>query len=819
MLLINLNGNWQMKRTNEKSWLPASVPGSMYNDLLNAGKMEDPFFRDNENSSLLLSKFDYEYKKSFQVAAGTLNHDEVTLRCEGLDTLAEIFINNKFLAKTNNMHRTYSFNVKDLLVEGENLIYILFSSPLEYIEKKQVLDPLTGGDIPGVSHLRKAHHMFGWDWGPKLPDVGIWRNISIVSFDTGKITDVYFTQNHLDNKVDLDIRLTHENFSNLSLGALIKITSPKGNIIDKKVLLKNKEEHINITIVNPELWWPNGFGEHPIYNIEISLLNQETILDTKIYNIGLRTITINQEKDQWGKSFAFEVNGIKLFSMGGDYIPEDSLIARTSKEKTEKLIKTCIASNFNTIRVWGGAYYPDDYFFDLCDEYGLIVWQDHMYACCTYRFDKDFKENIIEETIDNVKRIRHHASLGLWCGNNELEVAWAEWGWTDKSSPQLKADYIKQFEVLLPELTNSLDPNTFYWLASPSSEGSFEKPNDDNYGDMHYWGVWHGREPFTAFRNHYPRFMSEFGLQSFPSLKTVKSYTLPEDRNIFSYVMESHQKSGTGNEKIMYYISETYKYPKDFDALLYASQLIQAEGIRYGVEHYRRNRGRCMGALYWQLNDCWPVASWASLDYFGRWKALQYTAKRFFSPILISACEEGTKVSLHVSNETLSKVSGNLIWRLRTSSSEIIDSAESSVDVSPLSSSKFEDLDFETKLDSDYKKRDTYLEYEFVVAGRIVSFGTVLFVKSKHFNFKQPEISVQIEEKKNEFLLYVTSKAFAKFIELDFVKADGIFDDNYFDLSADTIKTVAINKSDISETISIEDFKSQLKIRSLIDTF
>jgi beta-mannosidase len=553
--------------------------------------------------------------------------------------------------------------------------------------------------------------------------------------------------------------------------------------------------------------------------VEVSLKDEESVLDSKSLRIGLRTMTVNTDKDEWGEAFTFEVNGVQIFSMGADYIPEDNIIARCSREKTEKLIKTCIDSNFNSIRVWGGAYYPEDYFYDLCDEYGLLIWQDHMFACCAYRFTDEFKENITNEIADNMKRLRHHASLGLWCGNNELEMAWVDWGWSEKFSPKLKADYIKQFEVVQPEIAKEMDPNTFYWLASPSSTGSFDKPNDENYGDMHYWGVWHGRHPFTAFRNYYPRYMSEFGLQSFPSLKTVESFTLPKDRNIFSYVMESHQKSGTGNEKILYYIGETYKYPKDFDSLLYASQLIQAEGIRYGVEHYRRNRGRCMGAIYWQLNDCWPVASWASIDYFGRWKALQYAAKKFFAPVMVSACEDGTDVSLHVANETMKKVSGKLVWKLRNARSNVIESCEKVVEVDALASLKCEELDFSVTLNNDEKKREAYLEFEFIIDGISVSSGTVLFVKSKHFSFENPEVTVDIKEQGDKFIFNVSSKAYARFVEIDFKDNDAILSDNYFDLSAGEVKTLELEKGNLSKQASLEELKKQLKVRSLFDTF
>lgn len=821
MHLLNLNGKWQMKRVDETEWIEAAVPGSMYNDLMSAGKLEDPFYRDSEYSALELSEFDYEYKRSFTVEKVLLEHEKVVLLCEGMDTLCEVFVNGENILVAQNMHRTYEVDIKNVLLAGENTINVIFRSPVEYCLKKQAGLQLTnaGDAVQGISHLRKSHCMFGWDWGPKLPDMGIWRNISIRGYNISRIDDVYITQQHTNGKVGLDIRIRLDKWAGSNSDIDVRIISPKGFVNDCKMSTKCKEEHVKIQIDNPKLWWPNNFGSQPLYNVEVSLKKDGEILDSSTFRIGLRTLTVTREKDQWGESFAFEVNGVGIFSMGADYIPEDNILARCNRERTEKLIKSCAKANFNSIRVWGGANYPEDYFYDLCDEYGLIVWQDHMYACGTYNLSEEFKENITHETIDNMKRIRHHASLGLWCGNNEMELGWTNWGWSQTCPPKQKADYIKQFEVLLPEIAKEVDPDTFYWLASPSSTGSFDNPNDENCGDMHFWGVWHDKLPFTDYRKIFPRFMSEFGIQAFPSLKTIETFTLPEDRNIFSYVMESHQKNGTGNEKILYYIAQNYKYPKNFDSLIYASQLIQAEGLRYGVEHWRRNRGRCMGAIYWQLNDCWPVTSWSSIDYFGRWKALHYAAKRFFAPVLVSACEEGTKVSLHVSNETRDCVSGVLSWSLRDAQSNVIEKFEKYGRVDALISQEIEVIDFSRTLDTITKQRNAYLEYSFSVGDETISSGTVLFVKSKHYGFLDPEITVNVTEEKDKYIVQVSTNAFARFIELDLIDADAIFSDNFFDLSAQQIKKVEVKKADISKILSLEEMKVQLKFRSLFDTF
>lgn len=820
MQLIDLNGKWKMKRLHEPKWLEASVPGSVYHDLLNAGKMPDPFYREQEYEVLELSNYDYEYKRSFQLEAGVLEHDRVFLLCEGLDTLCELYLNGTNILNSDNMHRTYEVDIKSLLTTGDNTIHAIFRSPVEFTLRKQAELPLSGcaDAVEGISHLRKAHSMFGWDWGPKLPDLGIWRSLSIQGYNSARLDDVYITQFHEKDKVTLDVRVRTESWQAADREIVVKVHTPAGLCMEHRMSeMIGTDHHIALEIMEPELWWPNNLGAQPLYNVEVAIEEKAQELDRRELRIGLRTITVKQEEDQWGESFAFEVNGVLIFSTGADYILEDNLLPRVTRDRTDRLLQSCVAANFNTIRVWGGGYYPDDYFYDLCDEYGLIVWQDHLYACGIYALTEAFEENITHETIDNMKRLRHHASLGLWCGNNEQELAWDEWDWEKHYSLQLKADYIKHYEVLLPAIAKEIDPNTFYWRASPSSKGSFDKPNDENYGDMHYWGVWHGKEPFTDYRKLYPRYMSEFGLQSFPGLKTIESFTLPEDRNIFSYVMESHQKNNTGNEKILYYIGETYKYPKDFESVLYASQLIQAEGMRCGVEHWRRHRGRCMGALYWQLNDCWPVASWSSIDYYGRWKAMHYAAKHFFAPLLISAHDEGMKVSLHVSNESRAQVIGELSWRLLTTTSEVLLEGTKPVKIAALSTAEFDQLDFAHILDTKEKKRETYLEYSFEVEGETKSGGTVLFVKPKHFSFVDPELEAVLNEEQDQFVITVKAKAYARFVGLDFKERDAIFSDNYFDMSGGTTRTITIAKKDLDKLATTEELRAQLTVRSVFD--
>lgn len=813
--MISLNGIWKMKNTKNNRWIEGLVPGSVFNDLLKAELIKDPFYRDNEEEVLREAEFDYEYKKEFFISKELLNEDQLLLCCEGLDSLCKIEINGKVVAETNNMHRSYEFDIKGFLKVGENEIHITFYSPTKYIEKRFKEQYIWGANaMDGFPYLRKSHHMFGWDWGPRVPDMGIWRNIYIKPGSITKLEDIYVTQEHRDNEVELDLKIRHLKLRNNNLEIAVKLTSPSGEIFEKIQKIKNLESNIKLNISNPQLWWPNGYGQHPLYNLQVKLLNENNVIDKKEFKIGLRIVTVRREKDQWGESFEININGISIFAMGADYIPEDNILARCSKERTEKLIKDCIEANMNCIRVWGGGYYPEDYFYDLCDEYGLLVWQDFMFACADYELSKEFEENISAELKDNIKRIRHHASLALYTGNNENESALKHWGIQKREATD--KDYIRQYEELFPSIVKKYDPNTFYWPSSPSKSGSFKELDNDNIGDAHYWEVWHGLKPFTEYRKHYFRFVSEFGFESFPSIKTIKSFTLPEDRNPFSYIMENHQKHPGGNGKISYYISEYLKYPNGLENMLYASQITQAEAIKCGVEHWRRNRGRCMGAIYWQLNDCWPTASWSSIDYYGRWKALHYFAKKFFAPVLVSAKEEGTKVELHVTNETMNVFSGKITWRLRDNLG-ILEEQVKELAVDALNTAMVEEHDFKDKIVTKEDTRKLYVEYFLEREGSIVSSGTVLFVKPKHFEFLNPEISWEVSENINYFIIKLRTNNFTKYIQLDLAKEDCIFDDNFFDMTGNEIKVVKAAKASLSREMALEEFKKQLKIKTIFD--
>ena len=799
MRTFSLNGAWSLEIPGSPfAVVPATVPGSVYHDLLTAELIPDPFYRDNEMEALKLMDNDFLYSRSFEIGADLLTGDKVLLRAEGLDTIADIIINGKAVGCANNMHRIWEFDVKDILIPGENTISVRFASPTRYIKEAYAASVADGSSdaMVGFPHIRKAHCMFGWDWGPRLPDAGIWRDISIISIDTARIRDVRVDQFHEDGKVRLKVLTNLTRYTEGDVSVAVSVTGPDGSVLTAEGC------DCEITVENPELWWPAGLGQQPLYTVKVELGE----LDVWQRRIGLRTMTVTRKKDQWGESFSHCVNGVDVFAMGADYIPEDNLLPRVNPERTRRLLEDARAANMNCVRIWGGGYYPDDFFYDICDELGLLVWQDFMFACAVYNLSEEFEDNITAEFVDNVRRLRHHASLALWCGNNEMEdfVDKGEW----VSCHRQKADYIKMYEYIIPKVLKAEHPQAFYWPASPSSGGSFDDPQDPNRGDVHYWMVWHGLLPFTDYRNHLFRYVSEFGFQSFPCMETIESFTEPEDRNVFSYVMEKHQRNASANGRIVSYLSQMYLYPREMTDLVYASQLLQAQAMQYGVEHWRRNRGRCMGAVVWQLNDCWPVASWASIDYFGRWKALHYYEKRFFAPVLISCHEEGilsqnTNVNaepfnleksahLNVSNETLKDFRGTAQWSLRRPDASVVEEGEFQVECPAMSAVWLPKQDF-----SQYGTYDVYYSYRLLdEAGSLVGEGSVLFCAPKHFKFADPKLNAFVKDDE----IIVTAEGYARSVEI-MAGADVVLSDNYFDMDGG-VKAVKIVRGNV-DSVSV----------------
>jgi len=822
MQTCTLNGTWQLSAGHRSlESVDMQIPGTVLSGLLAAGKIKDPFYRTNEDATRALFWKDYVFTRTFDVDEELLAQQHIVLVCEGLDTLAEISINGTFLAKTDNMHRTWKFQAKKLLHPGKNEIQIVFRSVLRFIEDypyeaHKKINYIPCGSMKGNQLLRKAHSMFGWDWGPQTIDAGIFRDIYLQGYSHARIEDIRIHQQHTKNvSVQTSITLS-ESVPGQKL--CVELSEDGADKPLQTKLCKTNADGVaavDFVIENPKLWWPNDYGDQPLYIVRTTLLDEDgTSLESLTRRIGLRTLTISQEKDEWGNEFAFCVNGVKIFTRGGNYIPDDCLYTRITEKKLDYILESCRRAHFNCVRVWGGGYYPSDAFYDLCDEKGLIVWQDLMYACNVYDVTDAFAENCRQETYDNVRRLRHHASLGLWCGNNEIESAWDHWGDFQKETPYLRADYIRLFEEVLPKAVQEADGETFYWHSSPSSGGCFDNPDDANRGDTHYWDVWHGQKPFTDYRKYFFRFCSEFGFQSFPCAKTVNSFTLEDDRNIFSRVMESHQKNDAANGKMLYYLSENLRYPKDLTHLLYASQVLQGMAIKYGVDHWRRNRGRCMGTLYWQINDDWPAPSWSSIDYFGRWKALHYMAQKFYAPHAVSMTLEDHRCHVYFSNESFETTEYSLTLSIRDLSGNVLETYETKGNSPAFSAIETAVVDICSWED---QKDDIFLEAVIHTKDQKVLKDVETLVPYKYLNLKNPVISTEAEETNDAFILHISSDCFAPFVALDFDDADVIFSDNFFHLTDKTVQDIIVKKEDILQGHfeNAEDFRKRLQILSL----
>lgn len=809
----NLDNKWTM-RTEKYGTLPCKVPCSLYSVLLDNKKIPDPYYRENEYISTPLSDMDCKFTTEFECSDELLAAERKILSFGGIDTISEIFVNGVKVGKSDNMHCALKIDISGV-IKKHNMITVKITSPTKIIAQMQQNRPLWGvaSTMAGYPHMRKAHCMFGWDWGPKLPDMGIWRSVELTAVNGALITDTRISQQHSESFVNVDIFVN----SDFEFGRCkVTITSPDRETFTAESNANAASASVSIGISDPQIWWANGLGKQPLYNVVTEIFDKNGVkTDEKRERIGLRTLIIIRDKDEWGEEFCFKLNGEKVFAMGANYIPEDQLIARRSEKRTRRLLEDCAVANYNTIRVWGGGFYPDDWFYDICDELGLIVWQDFMFACSAYLLTKTFEKSVREEVRQNVLRLRNHASLGLWCGNNEIESAWEGWGLPD--DPQAKADYLTIFEEIIPQILAKTDPETSYHPSSPSSGGGFKQSSSNHAGDMHYWDIWHNLKSIEDFRKYYYRFCSEYGFESVPALKTMLTIADPArgDLDLMSPVMEAHQKCVQGNEKLMFYLAQMVRYPYDFAQLIYSSQLLQADCIRSSVEHMRRARGRCMGSLYWQVNDSNPVISWSSVDYFGRWKALHYYAKRFYAPVLLSLNDSDiSALKFNISNETLSSVSGEVYWNLRDNKSEILDSGHFAANVNAMSACGFAPIDLSKLLSTEHDKRARYIEYRLEIGGKTVSRGSTLFTRPKTFEFIRPNIEISAKDIGDSWEITLKSDVFTKSVCLDLTDRDAVFDDNWFDIHGDEVR-VNLFKSRVSAPFaSADELLEKLTVRS-----
>jgi beta-mannosidase len=813
-----INNNWKFKEVNGQISGIATVPGTIHTDLINNKIIEDPFYRLNEKKIQWIDKKDWEYTTILNITNEEFKKDNIVLDFDGIDTYADIYFNDSIILHTDNMFRKWEVNIKSIAKLGDNSLKIILHSPikigLELLSSSPYSYPAINdqsengelGDKKVSVFTRKAGYHYGWDWGPRLVTSGIWKPVKLKLWNTIKISDVFIKQTKISKaeaELDFDIELA----INDSFSGSIKIVNRDNELIyavsEFNLNAGTRKISIPVSIKEPKLWWSNGLGDPNMYDFSIKLFDKNNNeIDNKVLSTGLRSIKLIREKDSIGESFLFQLNGVPVFIKGSNYIPNDSFLPRVSLDDYKKVVKDAVDANMNMLRVWGGGIYENDTFYKLCDEKGIMVWQDFMFACAMYPGNENFLSNIKQEAIDNVIRLRNHPSIALWCGNNEINTAWHHysdggWGWKENFSPEqrdkMQKAYLDIFHDILPNVIKNYTDGDDYWPSSP--QAGFEPENHAGYentaGDMHYWGVWHGKHPFEDFEKYKARFMSEYGFQSFPDIETVKKYALPEDFNIESEVMSSHQRSGIGNLRIKEYMEWEYKLPTDFKNFLYMSQVLQAHGVKTAIEAHRRAMPYCMGTMYWQINDCWPVASWSSTDYYHKWKALHYAVKKAYEPILLTIHKQNNDITVHAVSDELVDITSKLKLTILNFKGKIISQKEINVNINQNTSTELFKIS-EKDILNEYKKNEVVLKVELFNAKKLLAENLFYFVKPKDLKLQNPEINIKIVKKEGKKYLQVSTTSLVKNLYINYPNQSFFLADNYFDLLPNTIKQIEI---------------------------
>lgn len=810
---------WSFCDASVEIWRDAVVPGCVHRDLLRLGLIPDPFFGCNEHEVQWVGDRDWIYRGEFEVADAVLQEAVVELVAEGLDTLATVAVNGHEVWRGDNMFVGMRVNVTEHLRPGSNVLAVRFDSATQHLAEvrrshrpREINDPVGGG-----TKIRKQQCQFGWDWAPRLVTAGIWRDLRLESWSSNRIVDVRVTQRHGGQGV--------------SLKFVSELARPSSTV-EWRGTVSLKEEVVaevaneRAQIVCPLLWWPGGQGAQPLYEVRLELWEQGRHLDTWSRRIGLRTVELERKPDQWGESFQFVVNGRPVFAKGASWIPAHSFVGGLSRADYEPLLRSAVAANMNMLRVWGGGIYEHECFYDLCDELGLLVWQDFMFACTLYPGDAAFRRSVKQEATYQVRRLRHRACLALWCGNNELELL----NEADLAQPKQAKAYDAIFRGILPTVVQRHDGVTPYWRSSPSDASG--KPDPERSGNTHFWDVWHLRKPVKDYELRAFRFVSEFGMQSFPSGETARTFCPPEQLNVFSPVMENHQKNPIGNQVILDYISRRYRFPKDYESLAYLSQLNQAHCIQVGVEHYRRNRPRSMGTLYWQFNDCWPVASWSSLEFGGAWKALHWAARRFYAPLLVSVQVRGdetvgignrlrstvSEVTLHTINDLPDEFDGELGWEVwHASEGRVLDAGRETVRLRALDATRQTVLDLAEPI-ARHGRDQLILRVALKVQGREVSEQTVFLTPPRCLELARVAPTVRCAARTAEsWNITFVSPVFQHGCRFALEDVDCLeVSDNWFDLYPGREKKVTVT---LAQSIEQEEMERAVRFRSLVESY
>ncbi len=808
---IPINNNWQFRQVGTLNWKKANVPGCIHTDLLNNKLIPNPYFADNEKKLQWIETEKWEYRCSFKIDSSISSLSNLKLVFEGLDTYADIFLNDIKISSVNNMFRKWEYDIKNLIKEN-NSLHIVFHPAIisDSLKAEELRYKLPDNRV----FTRKAPYQYGWDWGPRFVTCGIWRPVYIQGWNNFKTEDIHISCTDIIDKATLSAEFQIKSEVNQYLSITISDNETELVYSNYKIDLIAGENRFGweFEIKNPELWWTKGLGKPKLYNLKIEI-ESDYYKQSLNKTIGLRTIQLIQRPDSAGKSFEFVLNGTPVFIKGANYIPMDNFLPEISKSRYEELISDAADANMNMLRVWGGGIYEDDEFYKLCDENGILVWQDFMFACNMYPGDIDFINNVKEEAKQNIIRLREHPCIALWCGNNEVDNAWKDWGWqkqfnySSSDSSEIYSNYKKLFNSILPKLTNLYSPEISYWPTSPQWGWGHEQSNTE--GDSHYWGVWWGMKPFDSYEDNVGRFMSEYGFQAFPDIKTIEQFTDINDRNIYSNAILNHQKHPTGNETIIEYMTREYPSVEDFSSFVYLSQLVQAEGITKAIEAHRIAKPYCMGTLYWQLNDCWPAISWSSIDYYNRKKALYYFSKKAYKKIILSTEINNDSLSVFVISDSINSLDAKLIFNFLNFSGENLITDTSKITIAGNSSKIYTLYNLDTII-NDSLKSSYFANIQLISNGNIVSETNKFLCKAKDLMLAKSNIKIKANKIEGGYKINLTATNLTKnlFIYLD--KSDVKFSDNYFDLLPKKPKIIIIYTDR-----EIPDIESRIKFMSL----
>ena len=832
----NLHEGWKFRQARLTNWYPATVPGVVHTDLLQNKIIEDPFFRLNERGLQWIDKEDWVYETCFTLAADMMRKENMELVFEGLDTYADVYLNDECILKANNMFRRWSIPVRQYIREENNILKVYFHSPVKIdVPKWDALpyqypasnDQSENGGLFNKKisiFARKAGYHYGWDWGPRLVTSGIWRPVYIRAWSDLRINDVFIEQKEVGagraviaGHVELDADKDMD-------GVLVTITDEAtGRVLGEwQADLKRGTNRVTVDFVlhKPKLWWSNGLGEPFLYRFRTDIIAGGELLDSKTERVGIRSLKVVHQPDKDGHTFYIELNGRPVFAKGANYIPLDNFLPRVTPENYKRTILDAAGVNMNMLRVWGGGIYENDVFYDLCDEHGIMIWQDFMFACSMYPAEGALLDNIHQEAVDNVKRLRNHACIALWCGNNECQDAWLGWGWKREIERQNKeyadkiwAQYRQQYHVTLPGVVKEYAPGTFYWPSSPFAfEGEMSGTTD---GDRHYWSVWHGKAPISDYDSEKSRFFSEYGFQSFPEFESVKRYApYPEDWDIRSEVMMSHQRGGDhANGLIETYLLNEYKKPRDFRAFLYMNHVLQGDAIKTAIESHRRQMPYNMGTLFWQHNDCWPVASWASRDYYGRWKAQHYYVRKAYDDILISSVVEGDDLKVYAVSDRLENTSGRLQLQVCQFDGTVVHHWGKSVGISGNDSRVCFSAPL-AKLLEGANRGTVYVRVDYTDKSGRVYHNNYCLSKQKDMDYPKVDLQTEVHSIEGGYEVMVSSDKFARAVCLSVADNESVYSDNYFDVQPKSSVQVQVRTR-----LSAEAFNGSLRLTCLNNEF